>query len=185
MDKNTVHSGYWSNMFKTPAGTSDQEILQNLPPFKYLDKKDIEQLITLFHDRSYVSNEYVFCEGDPGIGLYIIKEGEVEISKTDELKRVVTFATFSKGDFFGEIALIDGEKRSASAIAKTDVKLSIIFKPDLDEFIEKFPKKGVKILQGISQVVALRLRKADKDLVSFLSNKPYQEKLFTEEKSNP
>lgn len=181
----TVHSGYWSNIFKTPADVPDKEIFQNLPPFKNLDKKDFDLINNLIHDRNYVAGEFIFCEGDPGIGIYIIKEGEVEINITDVHKRVFTLATFSKGDFFGEIALIDGEKRSATAIAKTDAKLAVIFKPDLDEFIDKYPKKGIKVLQGITQIVAERLRKMDKDLVSSLSALPYQEKLFTEEKNNP
>ncbi|MCK7524473.1 MAG: cyclic nucleotide-binding domain-containing protein [Ignavibacteriales bacterium] len=42
--------------------------------------------------------------------------------------------------------MVDGEKRSASAIAKSACKVSVIFKPDLDEFIEKYPRKGIKIL---------------------------------------
>ncbi|MDO8549181.1 MAG: hypothetical protein Q7S39_03380, partial [Ignavibacteria bacterium] len=53
--------------------------------------------------------------------------------------------------------------RSASAIAKTDCKLSVIFKPDLDEYIEAYPRKGIKILQGISQIIAFRLRKINED----------------------
>jgi len=70
---------------------------------------------------------------------------------------------FHKGDFFGELALVDGEKRSASAIANTDTKLSVIFKPDLDEYIEKYPKKGLKILQGIAEITAIRLRTLNED----------------------
>jgi CRP-like cAMP-binding protein len=81
-------------------------------------------------------------------------------------------ATFSKGDFFGELALVDGEKRSASAIAKTECKVSVIFKPDLDEFIEKYPRKGIKILTGISSMIALRLRKLNEDYFDLQYNLP-------------
>ena len=76
---------------------------------------------------------------------------------------------FSKGDFFGELAMVDGEKRSASAVAKTDVRAAVIFKPDLDEFIEKYPKKGIKILFGISKIIAARLRLLDQDFFSLQS----------------
>ena len=75
----------------------------------------------------------------------------------------ITLAVFQKGDFFGELALIDSEKRSASAIANSDTKLSVIFKPDLDEFIEKYPKKGIKIVQGIAEITAVRLRTLNED----------------------
>lgn len=79
-------------------------------------------------------------------------------------------AALSKGDFFGELALVDGEKRSASAIAKTDCKVSVIFKPDLDEFIEKYPRKGIKILTGISSMIALRLRAINEDYFNLQFN---------------
>lgn len=183
-ENNTVHSGFWSNMFKSPPDIPESEIFQNLPPFKLLNKKDIELLSSILHNRNYVAGEYIFCEGDPGIGLYIIQEGQVEIRTTDEHDRVIPIAKFNKGDFFGELALIDGEKRSATAVALSDIKLSVLFKPDLDEFVTKFPKKGIKILQGIAQIIALRLRKVDMDLVDMKSKIPYQENLFTE-KSNP
>ncbi len=62
--------------------------------------------------------------------------------------------------------MIDGEKRSASAIAKTDTKIAVIFKPDLDEFIEKYPQKGIKILKGVLQIITYRLRKMDDDFLS-------------------
>jgi len=174
----TIHSGFWSNMFKAPAEEPEEITLQNLAPFRYLDKKEIELLINFLHNRNYIAGEYIFCQGDPGIGLYIIQEGKVEIKATDEFQREITLAFLSKGDFFGELALIDGEKRSASALAKTDVKLSVMFKPDLDEFIEKNPKKGNKILQGLSQTIALRLRTVNEELVRFLSKQSIQENLF-------
>ncbi|RPI69231.1 MAG: cyclic nucleotide-binding domain-containing protein, partial [Ignavibacteriales bacterium] len=120
-------------------------------------------LLNIIHTRKYLSGEYIFYQGDPGIGLYLINEGEVVIQRTNESGEIIPLATFMEGDFFGELALVDGEKRSASAIAKTNCVLSVIFKPDLDEFIEAYPRKGIKILQGISQIVAVRLRKLNED----------------------
>jgi SulP family sulfate permease len=76
------------------------------------------------------------------------------------------FASFGKGDFFGELALVDGGKRNASAVAKTDAKLAVIFKPDLDNFIERHPKKGIKILQGITLIITTRLRKIDEEFLN-------------------
>jgi CRP-like cAMP-binding protein len=72
-------------------------------------------------------------------------------------------AYFRKGDIFGESALVDGEKRTASATAKTDVSLSVIFKPELDEFTKRYPKKGIKILQGITAILVTRLRKLNEE----------------------
>ncbi len=167
-NNNTViHSSFWSNFFNTPAEKIDlQKSLQSIPIFKNLNKKDISLLLNLVHTRNYVSGEYVFFQGDPGIGLYVIRQGDVMIQRSVESGDTMSLATFTKGDFFGELALIDGEKRSASAVAKSDARLAVIFKPDLDEFIDKYPKKGIKILEGISEIIALRLRKLNEDHIN-------------------
>ena len=163
-EKKIVHSSFWMNIFNSPAKKSNlKKSLQSIPLFNRLIGRDLSILMNIIHNRNYLSGEYIFYQGDPGIGLYIINDGEVIIQRTDENNNIVPLATFYPGDFFGELALVDGEKRSASAIAKTDCSLAVIFKPDLDEFIEAYPRKGIKILQGISEIVAVRLRKLNED----------------------
>lgn len=160
----TTHSSFWSNIFSSPTEIDELlKTLQATPLFKSLTKRDISNMIGIIHNRNYLTHEFIFCQGDPGIGLYIIRDGEVLISRNNEKGDKITLAHFHKGDFFGELALVDSEKRSASAIANSDTRLSVIFKPDLDEFIEKYPKKGIKILQGIAEVTAVRLRTLNED----------------------
>jgi len=91
--------------------------------------------------------------------------------RDDDTGKEIELAIFSKGDFFGELALVDGEKRSASAIAINNVRTVVIFKPDLDEFVEKYPKKGIRILKAISQIIATRLRSLNEDFFSLQRNK--------------
>ncbi len=170
-NKRIVHSSFWTNIFNPPTEKVDLEkSLRAIPIFKSLGKRDITNLTRIIHNRNYLASEYIFYQGDPGIGLYIIREGEVSISRDDDEKYKITLATFSKGDFFGELAMIDGETRSASAIANTDTRLAVIFKPDLDEFIDKYPKKGIKILQGIAHIVTIRLRALNEEYTT-LQNK--------------
>ncbi|MBV6421817.1 MAG: hypothetical protein DAHOPDDO_03099 [Ignavibacteriaceae bacterium] len=170
--KKPIHSSFWANIFRSPT-ESDELIasLKNIPLFKSLTKRDLSELLNLIHERTYVAGENIFYQGDPGIGLYLIREGEVQVNRESDNGNKIQLAVFQKGDFFGELALIDNDKRSASAIAKTDTKLSVIFKPDLDEFIEKYPKKGVKILQGIAEITALRLRTLNEDYFALRTDK--------------
>jgi CRP-like cAMP-binding protein len=179
MDENNdelIHSSFWSNLFKSPTPKLDTEkALQLIPPFKNLKKRELSLLYRIIHDRSYVSGEFIFMQGDPGIGLYIIRDGEIVIQRKSENGFIIHLADFKKGDFFGELAMVDGEKRSASAIAKTDVKISVIFKPDLDEFIERFPKIGIKVLRGIAEIIAVRLRTLNEDYISILTSQPQTE----------
>ena len=161
------HSNFWANLFKAPADRSElEDVLLKMPPFCNLNHKDLKSLIQLMHNRSYNPGEIIFSQGDPGIGLYIIHEGEVIIERCADNGQKVKLATFTRGDFFGELALLDEDKRSASAIAVKESKLAVIFKPDLDDYIEKNPKRGMKILQGISQILAARLRNVNQDFVT-------------------
>ena len=161
---NPTKSSFWANLFKTPAEKSElEEVLLSMLPFKYLSKNNINLLTKLIHNRSYAANEYVFYQDDPGIGLYIIIKGEILITQEAEEGDQFDLATLGRGDFFGELALLDEERRSASAIAMKDSQLAVIFKPDLDEFVESNPKEGIKVLRGISQIIATRLRNLNQD----------------------
>jgi CRP-like cAMP-binding protein len=165
-----IHSSFWANLFKSPTDKSDLEnVLKMIPPFAELNKRDISMLTSFIHIRQYVPGEYIFHQGDPGIGLYVIREGEVLIQRALQSGETIPLAIFKKGDFFGELALVDNEERSASAIAQTDCRLAVVFKPDLDDFIEKYPKKGIKILQGISHIIVTRLRQLNEDHIALQS----------------
>ncbi len=172
-ENKTVHNSFWANIFNPPTEKVDLEkSLQTIPLFKSLGKRDITNLSRIIHNRNYLAGEYIFYQGDPGIGLYIIREGEVSISRDEDEKDKITLATFSKGDFFGELAMIDGETRSASAIANSDTRLAVIFKPDLDEYIDKYPKKGIKILESIAHIVAIRLRALNEEYLTLQNGSP-------------
>ena len=137
-----------------------------MPIFNGLDAKHIKFLLNIIHHRVYEKNEFIFSQGDPGIALYIVKEGEVKIIYKDDSGETHELATLSKGDFFGELAMLNDDVRSASAITSRDSSLAVIFKPDLDEFIEKYPRKGIQILRGISQIMATRLRNLNEDFAT-------------------
>ncbi len=158
-----TRSSFWTNLFKTPTEKSElEEVLLSMPPFKNLSNKNIKLLMKVLHNRIYAANEYVFFQGDPGIGLYLIIRGEILITEEMNGERF-DLSLLTRGDFFGELALLDDEKRSASAIALKDSQLAVIFKPDLDEFVETHSKDGIQILRGISQIVATRLRNLNQD----------------------
>lgn len=170
-ENKNIHSSFWANIFNTPTEETDlKKLLQSIPLFSELGRKDLTLLMNIIHSRSYLPGEYIFYQGDPGIGLYVIREGSVEIYRENENGEKLKLATFNKGDFFGELAMVDGEKRSASAVAAKETKVGVIFKPDLDEFIEKYPKKGIKILYGIAHIIAVRIRNLNEDYFT-LQNK--------------
>lgn len=157
-------SSFWANLFKSTTEKSDLEsLLLSVPMFKNFKRTHLKHLFTIVHNRVYTANEYVFYQGDPGIGLYIVIDGEILIKQTLESDEQIDLASLGKGDFFGELALLDDDIRSASAIAYKESELAVIFKPDLDKFIEKFPKEGTQILQGMAEILVTRLKKLNEE----------------------
>ena len=166
-----TQSSFWANLFKSPTEKSDiEEVLLSMPPFKNLGKTNVNLILKLIHNRAYAANEYIFYQGDPGIGLYIIIKGEILITQETEDGERFDMARLKRGDFFGELALLDEERRSASAIAMKDSQIAVMFRPDLDDYMESNPKEGVKILRGLTHIITTRLRNLNNDYFELYNN---------------
>ena len=105
---------------------------------------------------SYSSGETIFTQGDLGTEMYIILEGEVHIIKHIANESHV-LSRLEKGDFFGEMALLESAPRTADAIAQSDVKLLAINGARFDEMLRKNPEIAVRIIRKYSK----RLREAN------------------------
>jgi len=179
-EKHTIQkSSFWANLFKTKANSDDlYDIVKHIPLFQNLSKNHFKHLYELLHYRSYQPNEYIFYQGDPGNALYIIVEGSIKIKQFSKDNTEIELAELKSGDFLGELALIDDDIRSASAIASSHTKLSVIFQSDLNAFMKKYPSAGVEIMKNMSFVLSTRLKKLDTDYTQLLYeyNKNMEEK---------
>ncbi|WP_457565424.1 cyclic nucleotide-binding domain-containing protein [Caldithrix abyssi] len=165
-----LEDSVWTNIFRKKEGEKEDilSVLKRIPLFQDLSKKELRQLERILHQRTYRAGEVVFNEGDPGVGMYIIEEGEVRITLGRD-QRVL--AVLSKGDFFGEMALLLEAPRTASAIASKPSILYGFFQPDLFSILETYPRTGNKILLRLSQMIAERLRRSN------IENRELREKL--------
>ena len=136
--------------------------LKKIPIFENLLKKELQNIAHLTHEREYKSNEYVFKKHAPAEGMYIILHGEIEIK---DPKSGNVFADLHSGDFFGELALLDEEPRSASAICTVHSRLIGFFRTDLLTLIKRYPELGNKILLNLSRVLGERLRETNKNII--------------------
>lgn len=104
--------------------------------------------------------EPVFLEGDPGDRLYLIARGAVSIKlKIDDEARARRLATFASGVFFGEMAIVEGGRRSADAFAKGDrVVLYSLSAAKFAELVQQHPSLALKIYQNLARELAARLR---------------------------
>lgn len=166
MAKSTNDSAVWKNFFSgrnLQEGTTEA-LLSKVPAFAGLSFRELKTVAAIVHRREYKTGEPVFYQGDPGLGMYIIQEGEVSIAIAGKEGAQKELAVLSEGDFFGELALLDESPRSASAVCKVDCALIGFFRPDLLELMERKTDLGIKIVLKLAEIVAERLRKTDKEL---------------------
>ena len=95
---------------------SPQQLLNKIPLFKSLSDSDLKSLSECVRLQSLKKGQTLFQKGDEGSSLYIIKQGTIKIVLPSRLGDEVIVTIFSKGDFFGEMALFDGQPRSADAL---------------------------------------------------------------------
>jgi len=166
MPKVVSGNALWKNIFseRVVREGSLEQTLSKVPAFSGLSARELKEVATIVHKREYRAGEPVFAEGDPGLGMYIIQEGEVTISISGKGDGDRELAVLGDGDFFGELALIDESPRSANARCKTDCILIGFFRPDLFELIEKKNQLGIKIIFKLAEIVSQRLRTTDKEL---------------------
>lgn len=112
----------------------------------------------------------IIKEDDSGDTLYILKSGAVNIlKKTLEKEEYTVVRLESKKDsiiFFGELALLDNDKRSATVEADTDCELLVINRKDFEKVGNKYPNLGLPITREISKILATRLRRANIDMIT-------------------
>ena len=108
--------------------------------------------LNLFRDKeamSFAAGQFVFQAGDPGVIMYVITEGEVEI-----LDGSAILETAGPGSIVGELALIDDEPRSATVVAKTDCRLVAVDRRRFEYMVQETPFFGLAVMK----VLADRLR---------------------------
>jgi CRP-like cAMP-binding protein len=154
----------WNNLFKKDKQKELKNILKEVPLFQSLSCKELGLLIKIMHLRNFSKEEIVFKEKEPGAGMYIIISGQIKIFYKSLLGKEEELTLLDKGDFFGELALLDESPRSATAKAVENTELLSFFRADLIELIKKQPVLASKILFELAKITGIRLREANKDL---------------------
>jgi CRP-like cAMP-binding protein len=157
------------------AGSNNNSIPKFLRSIKVLAQfTDYELKIFsgFIHQRKFSNEEIILKEGDTGFGFYLILNGQIEIYTQrnrmieNEVESYQQFiARLSKSDYFGELSLLEQQnKRNATAISKGNSNLLAIYKPDLEEMIDRYPIVGAKFLQSIALIVAMRFNRVTDEL---------------------
>lgn len=108
------------------------------------------------YGRSMPEGTVIFDEGEPGYEMFIIQEGKVKITKKVRVFET-TLAELSRGDFFGEMAILEREPRSARAVAMTDIKVLVLDVKTFETIIKSDPDVAIKMMREMAE----RIRNAD------------------------
>jgi CRP/FNR family cyclic AMP-dependent transcriptional regulator len=140
--------------------TNEASYLKQIDMFASLTDEDAQELMSLTKRRSFRSGEVIFHRDDPGQVLYLIKEGKVKICLISPDGQEISLVVFGKGEYFGELALLDGRPRSADAIALEKVECYSLQRSDFHNAIMKNPRIAIRVLE----VLCKRLRDTDQQV---------------------
>src|SRR5438132_9970566 len=125
--------------------------LKQVTLFEDLADEDIQELMSAAKRRTFRSGEVIFHRDDPGLVLYMIKEGKVKICIISPDGQEVSLAVLDKGEYFGEFALLDGLPRSTDAVALEKVECYTLQRSDFLNAILKNPKIAILVLEALSK----------------------------------
>jgi CRP/FNR family transcriptional regulator, cyclic AMP receptor protein len=139
---------------------NEASYLKQVHIFNSLNEEEISTLAAVVRKRTFRQGEVIFHRDDPGMVLYVIKEGKVKICLTSPDGQEISLVVFGKREYFGELALLDGRPRSADAIALEKVECLSLQRSDLHNAIMKHPKIAIQVME----VLCERLRRTDQQV---------------------
>jgi CRP/FNR family transcriptional regulator, cyclic AMP receptor protein len=151
---------------KPPAGCEDgpvasgdetARLLARVPIFAELSEDQLRQLADVAVPRRWSAGEVIFREGDAGDTCYVVREGCVRVTRHHSDGRTITLAELHPGDIFGELAMFDGDARSATVEAVEDSSAVALLAGDLRRLLLAHPDIALKMLAGFAD----RLRDAN------------------------
>jgi len=133
------------------------ELLRRVSLFSELSPSELEKIARVAVPRSYQAGSIILREGDPGDTCYILRSGEARVVRQHADGRAITLTNLGPGEIFGELAMFDGEVRSATVEAVDDVRAVAILAGDLKRLLAEHPEIAVKLLGAL----AARLRETN------------------------
>jgi len=127
------------------------ELLQRVPLFSELSHDELERIAQVAVPRSFPRGVRVFHEGDSSDACYIVREGDLRVTREHSDGRAIALASLAAGDFFGELAMLDGEARSASVETLTDSELLALPAGDMRRVIGEHGEIAAKLITALTR----------------------------------
>jgi CRP/FNR family cyclic AMP-dependent transcriptional regulator len=138
-----------------------EELAAKVPLFSCLSTMDRQAICRILIPKSFSTGEVIVHEDDDeGQSFFVLVSGRVHVAVITSEGKSAILATLKPGDFFGEMAMLDGEPRSASVIASENCSLLILYRKMFLDILQRYPKITIQILVEMSK----RLRRANKHI---------------------
>jgi CRP/FNR family cyclic AMP-dependent transcriptional regulator len=135
----------------TRADESAAELLARIPLFSELSQKELDRIARVAVPRTYPRGTRVFHEGDSGDACYVIRSGSCRVTRQHSDGRAITLANLVAQDIFGELAMLDGELRSASVETLEDTELLALPARDMRALLNSNPEITVKLVVALTR----------------------------------
>src|SRR5579862_7552491 len=119
--------------------------------FRGLDPKELQALREIAEERTFPAGTRIFSENDPGDGVYVIREGLVEIAHLVGDRALCVFSKFGPGEIFGEMAVIEDRPRSATTTAVKKTSVYFIPRSQMIDVLRRSPALSFNLLQEVSR----------------------------------
>ncbi len=144
---------------------SKLDLLKGVYIFSEVSEEHLNEILSHCKDKKAAKGDVIVSENEKGDSMFLILDGEVKVSLVSEEGKEIILSTLRKGDFFGEMSLLDGEPRSANVIALTDTELLELSRTDfLNEIVS-----NKHIAGAILKVLSMRLRKSNERILGLMS----------------
>ena len=139
-----------------PCNDKLHSVVRTVPLFALLSDDEFMQIAQNIKVRTFVKNQIILAEEDTSCFMYVVCSGKVKVTQNKSDGREQILATHGKGDFFGEMSLLDGNTVQANVIAVSDTTVAFIEQ----DFFRQLIATNDKILQQVISLLCLRLRDA-------------------------
>ena len=151
-----------------PAMALETDLLRHVAIFQLLDDDELTELSSHIDQKIFAAGQTIFRAGEAGGEMYVVLSGQVQTYIRDEDGRQVVLADVGPGEWFGELSLLDGDQRSATAVAVSQTRTCIIDREDLHLLFAKKPDAALDVLAILSR----RLRDTDQIIAQRASRYP-------------
>ncbi len=146
----------------------ETDLLKHVAIFQLLDDEELEELSSYIDQKNFAAGQTIFKAGQAGGEMYVVLSGKVQTYIHDEDGQQVVLAEVGPGEWFGELSLLDGDQRSATATALTQTRTCIVDREDLHLLFSKKPDAALDVLAILSR----RLRNTDQIIAQRAARNP-------------